>query len=308
MLQEISSNNAQTRIQLANRNLLLETQKMFFSALLAQENHLIWETAKEEIIARKTALESGLRFGARTKNQLDILDVELLKIEQQITDISAAKNIAVDMLNLLTGLNLNKQTKFQIPQDIHSISPLSFDTFEMKVLQNQQSLVSANQELNQSKLRPKAVVFGQGGYGNPALNMLKNEFQSYYLLGIRLNWDISSFYTKNINQKSEQLQKELINQQKIDLERQISMQHTKMSEEVKRFETLIQQDRGMITLRERISKTAASELDMGTITATQFVSEKNAEKLVKQAYLLHTIQKLAFLQDAILLFGPNSNL
>lgn len=308
MLQEISSNNAQNRIQIANRNLLLETQKMFFSALLAQENHLIWETAKEEIIARKTALESGLRFGARTKNQLDILDVELLKIEQQITDISAAKNIAVDMLNLLTGLNLNKQTKFQIPQDIQSISPLSFDTFEMKVLQNQQSIVAANQELNQSKLRPKAIVFGQGGYGNPALNMLRNEFQSYYLLGIRLNWDISSFYTKNINQKSEQLQKELINQQKIDLERQISMQHTKMSEEVKRFETLIQQDRGMITLRERISKTAASELDMGTITATQFVSEKNAEKLVKQAYLLHTIQKLAFLQDAILLFGPNSNL
>lgn len=308
MLQEISSNNAQTRIQIANRNLLLETQKMFFSALLAQENHLIWETAKEEIIARKTALESGLRFGARTKNQLDILDVELLKIEQQITDISAAKNIAVDMLNLLTGLNLNKQTTFQIPQDIQSISPLSFDTFEMKVLQNQQSIVAANQELNQSKLRPKAIVFGQGGYGNPALNMLRNEFQSYYLLGIRLNWDISSFYTKNINQKSEQLQKELINQQKIELERQISMQHTKMSEEVKRFETLIQQDRGMITLRERISKTAASELDMGTITATQFVSEKNAEKLVKQAYLLHTIQKLAFLQDAILLFGPNSNL
>lgn len=308
MLQEISSNNAQNRIQIANRNLLLETQKMFFSALLAQENLLIWETAKEEIIARKTTLESGLRFGARTKNQLDILDVELLKIEQQITDISAAKNIAVDMLNLLTGLNLNKQTKFQIPQDIQSISPLSFDTFEMKVLQNQQSIVAANQELNQSKLRPKAIVFGQGGYGNPALNMLRNEFQSYYLLGIRLNWDISSFYTKNINQKSEQLQKELINQQKIDLERQISMQHTKMSEEVKRFETLIQQDRGMITLRERISKTAASELDMGTITATQFVSEKNAEKLVKQAYLLHTIQKLAFLQDAILLFGPNSNL
>jgi len=308
MLQEISSNNAQNRIQIANRNLLLETQKMFFSALLAQENHLIWETAKEEIIARKTTLESGLRFGARTKNQLDILDVELLKIEQQITDISAAKNIAVDMLNLLTGLNLNKQTKFQIPQDIQSISPLSFDTFEMKVLQNQQNIVSANQELNQSKLRPKAIVFGQGGYGNPALNMLRNEFQSYYLLGIRLNWDISSFYTKNINQKSEQLQKELINQQKIDLERQISMQHTKMSEEVKRFETLIQQDRGMITLRERISKSAASELDMGTITATQFVSEKNAEKLVKQAYLLHTIQKLAFLQDAILLFGPNSNL
>lgn len=308
MLQEISSNNAQTRIQIANRNLLLETQKMFFSALLAQENLLIWETAKEEIMARKTALESGLRFGARTKNQLDILDVELLKIEQQITDISAAKNIAVDMLNLLTGLNLNKQTTFQIPQDIQSISPLSFDTFEMKVLQNQQSIVAANQELNQSKLRPKAIVFGQGGYGNPALNMLKNEFQSYYLLGIRLNWDISSFYTKNINQKSEHLQKELINQQKIDLERQISMQHTKMSEEVKRFETLIQQDRGMITLRERISKTAASELDMGTITATQFVSEKNAEKLVKQAHLLHTIQKLAFLQDAILLFGPNSNL
>jgi len=274
MLQEISSKNTLTRIQLANRNLLQETQKIYFSALLAQENRLIWETAKEEILARKSVLEAGIRFGARTKNQLDILAVELLKIEQQITDIRAAKNIAVDMLNILTGLKLNSDDSFQIPVDIQKIAPLSYETYEMKLLQNQQSLVATTEDLNQSKLRPKAFLFGQGGYGNPALNMLKNEFQSYYIMGLRLNWDLSSFYTKRLNQKSSQLQKELIHQNQSDLERQLTMQYTKISEEVKRYEKLIQQDESIISIRERISVSAASELDQGTITATQFITEK----------------------------------
>lgn len=308
MLQDLSSKNTLTRIQLANRNLLQETQKIYFSALLAQENRQIWETAKEEILARKSVLETGIRFGARTKNQLDILAVELLKIEQQIIDIRAAKTIAVEMLNLLTGMKLNNLTSFQIPANIQKITPLSYETYEMKLLQNQQSLIATTEELNQSKLRPKAFVFGQGGYGNPALNMLKNEFQSYYLMGVRLNWDLSSFYTKRLNQKSSQLQKELILQHQSDLERQLSMQYTKMSEEVKRYEKLIEMDQAMISIRERISVTAASELDLGTITATQFVTEKNAEKLAKQSYLLHQIQKLAFLQDATLLFDSNSSL
>lgn len=308
MLQDLSSKNTLTRIQLANRNLLQETQKIYFSALLAQENRQIWETAKEEILARKSVLETGIRFGARTKNQLDILAVELLKIEQQITDISAAKTIAVEMLNLLTGMKLNNLTTFQIPANIQKITPLSYETYEMKLLQNQQSLIATTEELNQSKQRPKAFLFGQGGYGNPALNMLKNEFQTYYLMGVRLNWDLSSFYTKRLNQKSSQLQKELILQHQSDLERQLSMQYTKMSEEVKRYEKLIEMDQAMISIRERISVTAASELDLGTITATQFVTEKNAEKLAKQSYLLHQIQKLAFLQDARLLFDSNSSL
>jgi hypothetical protein len=212
------------------------------------------------------------------------------------------------MLNLLTGMKLNNLTSFQIPANIQKITPLSYETYEMKLLQNQQSLIATTEELNQSKLRPKAFLFGQGGYGNPALNMLKNEFQSYYLMGVRLNWDLSSFYTKRLNQKSSQLQKELILQHQSDLERQLSMQYTKMSEEVKRYEKLIEMDQAMISIRERISVTAASELDLGTITATQFVTEKNAEKLAKQSYLLHQIQKLAFLQDATLLFDSNSSL
>jgi hypothetical protein len=138
--------------------------------------------------------------------------------------------------------------------------------------------------------------------------MLKNEFQTYYLMGIRLNWDLSTFYTRKINQKSQRMQNELINQQQNDLKLNLSMQHKRMSDEVERFEQLILQDQAMISIRERISKTAESELDQGTITATQFITEKNAEKLAKQAFLIHKIQKLAFLQDANLLFESNSSL
>jgi outer membrane protein TolC len=307
-LQQLGSKNNLTRIEIANRTIQQETQKIYFSALMAQENRIIWETAKEEIFARKRVLETSIQFGTRTKNQLDILSVELIKLEQQITDIVAAQKIAVEMLSLLTGLNLTNNTHFQIPNEVKALTPISYQTFEMDLLHNQQEVFSKNQALNESKTRPKAFIFSQTGYGNPALNMLKNEFQGYYLVGARLNWDISSLYTKRLNKKSEQLQRELITQHTLDLERQISMQHVKISEEVNRYEKLIQQDQSIIALRERISQTANSELDLGIITATQYITEKNADKMAQQAHLLHKIQKMAFQQEAKLLFSGNSSL
>lgn len=305
-LQQLGSKNTLTRLEIAHRSIQQETQKIYFSALLAQENRLIWETAKEEILARKRVLETSIHFGTRTKNQLDILSVELLKLEQQITDIVATQKIAVEMLSLLTGLKLGNHTLFQIPNENLAITPISYHTFEMDLLQNQQEIIAQNDALNHSKTRPKAFLFSQTGYGNPALNMLKNEFQGYYLVGARLNWDISSFYNKRLNKKSVLLQKEQIAQHKSDLERQISMQYTKISQEANRYEKLIQQDLSMIELRKQISQTASSELDLGIITATQYITEKNAEKMAEQAHLLHKIQKMAFQYDAQLLFGPNS--
>ena len=44
-------------------------------------------------------------------------------------------------------------------------------------------------------LRPNVGLFARGGYGNPGLNMLKDDFDAYYKVGVTLSWNFGSLYT-----------------------------------------------------------------------------------------------------------------
>ena len=42
---------------------------------------------------------------------------------------------------------------------------------------------------------PRFGLFVQGAYGNPGLNMLKDEFNASYMAGVRMSWNFGSLYT-----------------------------------------------------------------------------------------------------------------
>lgn len=46
-----------------------------------------------------------------------------------------------------------------------------------------------------TRLMPRFGLFVQGAYGNPGLNMLKDEFNAYYMAGVRMSWNFGSLYT-----------------------------------------------------------------------------------------------------------------
>lgn len=53
----------------------------------------------------------------------------------------------------------------------------------------------------------------QGGYGNPALNMLENKFKLYGIGGIKLSWYFGNLYTKDNEIKNIEMQKQSIDVQ-----------------------------------------------------------------------------------------------
>jgi hypothetical protein len=53
-----------------------------------------------------------------------------------------------------------------------------------------------------AKNMPRVSLFFQGGLGRPALNMLVTPIlQGYYIGGLRLNWNLTGFYTYNKEKK-----------------------------------------------------------------------------------------------------------
>ena len=73
---------------------------------LEEENEKILELTKETVRAQKTALESAVNNGVINVSELDNLDAELLKLDQQIIELSSQKKQLINAISELTGIKI----------------------------------------------------------------------------------------------------------------------------------------------------------------------------------------------------------
>jgi outer membrane protein TolC len=161
---------------------------------------------------------------------------------------------------------------------------------ELSLYQYQRDAVNIQNKMLATRNRPRLTLFFQGGYGRPALDMLNNSAEPYYLTGLRLNWTISGFYALK---KEKALLR--IEQSNIDLRRDTFVHDTKISmksqsNEVNKLQDVMASDEEIIRLREKITETAAAQLENGVITSNDYLREVTAEDQARQSRIMHEIQ------------------
>ena len=119
---------------------------------------------------------------------------------------------------------------------------------------------------------------------------LSNDFATYYIGGVKLNWNFGGLYTAK-NDKA--LLK--VNQQTIDIQKEVFLFNTNLSlsqqnSEVDKFQKLISTDNEIIKLREKVKTTAQVQLQNGVITTNDYLTYVNAEDQARQSLLLHQVQ------------------
>ncbi len=264
--------------------------QLFFGILLANEQLAQTDILKKDIQLGITKINAAIANGTALKSSGDALQAELLKADQRAIELKSAARGYRDMLSLFINKALDEHVVLERPAKIIA-SPtinrpeiLLYDT-EKKSLDVQTSLIKA-------KNLPKAGLFLQGGYGRPALNMLKNDFDAYYIGGAKITWSLSGLYT---SKKEKALV--AVKSKSVDLQKEVFLFNTnltlkKQNAEISKLEELIQSDNGIIQLRTRIKNTALSQLEYGVINSSDYLRELNAEDQAKQTQLLHEIQLL----------------
>jgi len=157
-------------------------------------------------------------------------------------------------------------------------------------LQKEQIDISA--ELLTKTNSPKISGFAQGGYGNPGLNMLDNSFKTFYMTGLRFNWNIFDWNRTKTEKQSLQINKEIINTQKETFELNNNLELVDLQTEIDKLQELIVFDEAIISLRENMVKTAESQLKNGVITSSAFISEFTDFFEAKSNLNLHKTQLL----------------
>jgi len=271
-VKEAEMNTQQMQVQVTLYSMQKQVNQLFYSILLMQEKELLLYSNEELIDAKMKELSAGVENGVVMPGAINVLEVEKLKLEQGIIEVEQSKKSLLTTLGQLIGTELNETTVLTFPDSPVELSEeLNRPELELFALQKMQ--IDQSEKLLGLNTRPKVAGFLQGGYGNPGLNMLDNTFQPFYLVGVKMNWNVFDWNQSKKQKMSLEINKEIIDNQKEVFELGVSMELEQQQTEIDKIERFITNDEAIIELREKILKTADSELKNGTITPSAYTTE-----------------------------------
>jgi outer membrane protein TolC len=263
---------------------------LYFGILTTDEqlrqNEILQNDLKLGIQKTQASINNGTAF----KSSADALKAELLKANQRTTELEATRLAYLEMLGLFINQTLNDNTVLTRPQQLTISNEITRP--ELSLYDYQNKSIDVQYQQLQVKNNPKLNLFVQGGYGRPALNMLSNDFEAYYIGGVRLSWSLGGLYTlkkeKAILENSRRT---------IGLQRETFLFNTNLTSrqqhaDITRLQELMISDDEIITLRTSVKKAAAAQLENGVITSNDYLREVNAEDQARQTRILHEIQWL----------------
>jgi outer membrane protein TolC len=218
------------------------------------------------------------------------LKAELLKANQRTIELKSNRKGYAAMLSLFINQPVTENTMLVKPSP--QIISNTINRPELKLYDLQKKTFDVQSKLITAKNLPRFSLFFQGGLGRPALNMLSNDVKGYYIGGLRLNWNLTGFYTYN---KEKQIL--ALSQNGLDIQKDVFLFNTNLNlqqqnSEVTKVEELIETDNSIITLRESIKNTTKNQLENGTVTTNDYLTAVNAQDQAQQNLLLHQIQLL----------------
>ncbi len=262
--------------------------QIYFGMLLIDKKNQQLEIAKSDLEAAHQKLSAAQKDGIATLTDLQVIEVEKLSVLTIKNENDANRKAFLRMLALLTGKEIDKNTKLLIPLTILVENQIYRPELKLFELQNQ-ALSLQNKQLN-NKLIPNAGLFLQAGYGRPALNFLINDFTGYYIGGLKFQWNLSNFYTSKKDKSIIDISK-----QKIEKQKEVFLLNTKLtmsqqSSEIEKFEKALINDIEIVKLRKAIKETSEVKLSNGIITSTDYVKFLNDLDRANQNLALHEVQ------------------
>ena len=288
---------ALTQSEIQNQQLAVDLDKLkerinqlYFGILQTDKQLAQLQLTKFDINEGIKKAEAQIKNGVIFRSNLDVLKAELVKIEQREIELKSVKLSFSQMLSYFIKRDLDENTQLQTPEKV--LITETNNRSELKLFDAQKSLIETQKKLINTKNTPKLGAFFQGGYGKPGFNMLKNEFDTFYIAGVRLNIPITGFYSKKNDLQ-------LLDNQSQDVEIQrenflFNQNFTEIQQEndLDKMQNLIDKDDELITLRKSIKKASLAQLENGVITTNDYLREVNAEEQAVLTKIYHEIQYL----------------
>lgn len=281
--------------------------QLFFGILLLDEQLKQNQLLLDDLGRTHKQVSNYMVNGIASQSDLDAVSVERLNTKQHRVELETARQAYLNMLSVFIGKAVSPETTLVKPalEESSSVEVGLNNRPELRWYDAQGEQLRVQESALNNRLMPRFGLFVQGAYGNPGLNMLRDEFDTYYMAGVRMSWNFGSLYTlKNDRRKIDNTRR------KIETGRDVFLFNTRLEATLQDANVVSMRrqmvdDDEIIRLRENIRRAAEAKVENGTLTVTDMLREITNENLARQTKALHEVQLLMNIWE--LRYTLNSN-
>lgn len=264
--------------------------QLYFSILLQDEQLKQNTLMQEELKRNLNQVASYIKNGIANEADLDAVNMELLTTRQQRISLEANRKAYARMLALLMGEAPDASVVLVKP-GVPSISS-TVNRPELKWYEAQLGQLNMQEAALKTACMPTVSLFAQGGVGNPGLDMLRNGWEPYYIVGVRLSWNLSSLYTLKNDRLKLETERQAVGTNRDVFLLNTKIQLTEQEEAARALDEQLKEDDEIIRLRMNVRKAAEAKVAGGTLSVMEMLRELTNENLARQNKATHEIQLL----------------
>lgn len=267
-------------------------ENVYFAILLTEEqiaqNHITYDL----LTANLEKMRAMLKNGTAMQSDVDMVEAQALALKQVIRQAQFTAEGYRRVLGIFIGEDVISEVLI-MPD---STMPLSDNSNrpELKLFDKQVAANNAADKMANVSLMPRIGLFAQAYYGYPGLDyfksMMERNLSFNILAGVKVSWNIDSFYTrKNTRRRTS------VNNAGIATDKDLflfnnRLQATSQMVSINGMQSIIMDDARIVELRKNVRKAAESQLDNGVIDATALLTKITDENVARLTSRYHDIQ------------------
>lgn len=274
-------------------------EDIYFGILLMQEQQRQIGEMMQRLQTNLDHMNVLVENGMVMQSDADAVEVQLLTQRQSLGQVEARLQSFRRILGLFIGEELGE---VPLPMPVAE-EPVGYDSErpELQLMDAQMALLQAREQMVDVSLAPRVALFAQGYYGYPGLNMFENMVSHRWTLngivGVRMNWNISSLYTSKTSRRQLQNARDNVMLQREVFAFNSRLQAEQESAEVRRIREAIADDDRIVALRSRVREAAEARLQEGMIDTHDLLGKISDETSAKIARSTHQIELVKAIYD-----------
>jgi outer membrane protein TolC len=267
--------------------------EVYFAALRAQSQLAELQVAITDLEAQLRVANARVREGTALPSEEKTIRAELLKRRQSVAELSSSRHASLIVLADLTGMQLNSETILRAPDLATEVARARGSLASIRSRPEYEQFARARAVIEQqeraqgSKDRPRVSAFGRAGYGRPGLNPLSENFDSYWLAGVQVQWTPWTWGTTKREKELLALQRQIISAEEQQFTDNLRRSTEQDLASIDRLEIALTQDDQIIALREDISAETRSRFNEGVVTSAEYVDRQTDVLSARIARALH---------------------
>jgi outer membrane protein TolC len=275
---------SQARVRATLSTLRQQVDDAFFAAAALQARAGALQATIDDLTGRLDETNARVQQGTALAADAAAIEATLLQRQQDADDLQASRRAALDRLGTLTGQTFAESDRLVLPDLRAAVAQARESQATLRARPEYEQFtrtrerLARQQELTAAQERPRLSAYGRVGYGQPGLNFISSEFETYGLGGVRLQWNAWTWGSGARDREALAIQQQVVAADEDAFRKGLTTAIEGDETAIDRLQRSLASDERIVMLREQVDRATQARLQEGVVTASEYL-DRNAELL-----------------------------